>query len=105
MVGFEYLIGAVALVGGALAHTFEVNSLDGVDDPALYLKSLPGYDRFLAKWTQHQAVAATMVGSFVATILCLSIHGAGPWLAMALGGAFVYDTLKVKKLKKSMKKG
>ena len=101
-VGIQYLVGVLALWGGVLYHSWEVNNLTGVKDLASYIKGLPKYDRFLAKWTGPKVALASFAGAFLLSLGLLSIPAVGPYLALAVGGAFVYDALKAKKLKKSL---
>jgi len=101
-VGIEYLIGTVLLWGGAIFHSGEVNDLSNVDDFPAYVKALPKYDRFLASATSMKVMGGTLIAGFLAAAAILSIPVVGAYLAMAVGGAFLYDTFKVKGIKKAL---
>lgn len=101
-VGIEYLIGGVLLSGGAIFHSWEVNDLSNVSDFPAYVKALPKYDRFLAKATSLKVMGGTFIAAFLASVALLSIPVVGAYLAILAGGALLYDTFKVKGIKKAL---
>jgi hypothetical protein len=101
-VGIEYLVGAVSTWVGVLLHSMEVNNLRDVEDLTSYFEKVPVYDRWLAKAVGNKVAFVSFFGAFFLSIGLLAVPVVGPYLAMAAGLAFGWDTLKVKKIKKSL---